>query len=491
MSGALSFLTAPSHKMTTAAAEGNLADKSLGELIREVQDESRSGALRLSRERAKTVIYFEDGAIVFAVSNIRAHRLIEFLKRSGWAGEEALQNISPTATDDDVVAQFIKLGRFNAAEAAKLRANQMADVLRATLLWIEGDWQFDSRVRVPPESHVTVDAQRLLIESARHLPSEYIASRFANRDDRIETAEQNGHSLDLSPSEGFVHSRVGATISIHDLLTLSGMREEETLRALHALITVGLLRRAGAARPRVSGPRRRSQAAEETVEEFLARIERASDYYEMLNVGRAATADDIKNSYHALARSYHPDRFHQSSAALQTQIESAFARIARAYEVLHDESARATYNERLHTPGAKPSENVSAPPVSKMNTKETGNEDRAEASYQKGLSALKENQLQHAVRLFAEAASLEPRQARYRAEYGRALINDPQARRLAEIELRAAISLEPANASYRVALAELYKALGLLRRAEGELQRALMTDPKSGAARKLLENLKN
>jgi Tfp pilus assembly protein PilF len=71
------------------------------------------------------------------------------------------------------------------------------------------------------------------------------------------------------------------------------------------------------------------------------------------------------------------------------------------------------------------------------------------------------------------------------------LINDPQTRRLAEIELRAAIALEPTNVSYRIALAELYKAVGLRRRAEGELQRALMTDPKSDAARNLLASLKH
>ena len=475
----------------TTATEGNLADKSLGELIREVQDEAGSGALRLSRDRAKTVIYFQDGAIVFAVSNIRAHRLIEFLKRSGLVSEEAVANISPTATDDDVLAQFTKLGSLSAEEVEKLRANQIADVLRATLLWIEGDWQFDQRVRVPPEGHVTVEAQRLLIESARHLPGKYIDSRFPDRGVYIETAQQNGHSLNLSPSEAFVHSRVGAAISINDLLALSGMREEETLRALYALVTAGVLRRAGTATTQPRATPRRARAAEETVEEFLARIERASDYYEMLGVDRGATAEDIKNSYHGLARSYHPDRFHQSSAAVQTRVESAFARIARAYEVLHDASARAAYDERLKMPGATAPEHISAPPLSRMKTKETGNEDRAEASYQKGLSALKQNQLQHAVRLFAEAASLEPRRARYRAEYGRALINDPQTRRLAEIELQAAIALEPKNVSYRIALAELYKALGLLRRAEGELQRALITDPKSGAARKLLENLKN
>ena len=470
------------------AREGNLADKSLGELIRKVQDESGSGALRVSRERAKTVIYFENGSIVFAVSNIRAHRLIEFLKRSGLPCEEVVATMPPTATDDDILAQFRKLGSFSPDDVGKIRANQIADILRATFLWIEGYWQFDERVRVPPDNHVTVDTQRLLIESSRHLPGKYIQSRFTNRHDHVENGEHNGHSLNLSPAEAFVHSRVTVPISINDLLSLSGMCEEETLRALYALISAGLLRRADTVTPAVT---QRARAADETVEEFLARIDKAADYYEILRVDQAATADAIKNSYHALARRYHPDRFHQSSATVQTLVESAFARIARAYEVLHDASARAAYDDRLKTPGVKASEHVSASPASKVKLRETGNEDRAEASYQKGLSALKENQQQHAVRLFAEAASLEPRRARYRAEYGRALINDPQTRRIAEIELQAAIAIEPTNVSYRMALAELYKALGLRRRAEGELQRALITDPKNDAARKLLASLKN
>jgi tetratricopeptide (TPR) repeat protein len=169
--------------------------------------------------------------------------------------------------------------------------------------------------------------------------------------------------------------------------------------------------------------------------------------------------------------------------------------------VLHDASARATYDDRLKIAGAKPLDRIPSQPVEKASKKhpgaamvsdrQTGNEDRAEASFQKGLAALKENQAQHALRLFAEAASLEPRRARYRAEYGRALINDPQTRRIAEYELKAAIALEPNNISHRVALAELYKALGLRRRAEGELQRALISDPNSEVARQLLASLKN
>lgn len=487
----------------TADQKGNLADKSIGELICELQQASASGALRLSRERAKIVIYLEDGAPVFAVSNIRAHRLIEFLRRSGLAAEEVVAQVPPTATDDDVLAQFTQQGKLDLEQIGTIRANQVADMLRATFLWTEGHWQFDPRVRVAKENRVAVDTQRLLLESTRHLPATYIKSRLANRDEHLETPQRNGQSVNLSPSEAFVLSRVTTAMSIKDLLALGGMPEEETLRAIYALTTVGVLRRATTSQPKVSEPRQRVRTAsvDETLEEFLTRIDRACDYYETLNIDRTATADEVKNSYHALARSYHPDRFHQASASLRTRIDSAFARIAHAYEVLHDASARATYDDRLKSAGAKAPERIPSQAVEKASKKQpgaamvserqTGNEDRAEASFQRGLTALKENQAQHALRLFAEAASLEPRRARYRAEYGRALINDPQTRRIAEFELKAAIELEPHNVSYRVALAELYKALGLRRRAEGELQRALIADPKSDVARQLLASLKN
>jgi predicted Zn-dependent protease len=116
---------------------------------------------------------------------------------------------------------------------------------------------------------------------------------------------------------------------------------------------------------------------------------------------------------------------------------------------------------------------------------------RAETSFQHGLDALKRSRPDEAIRFLAEAATLSPREARYRAQYGQALIRRPGTRRIAETELQAALSLEPENTSYRVMLAELYKQLGLLKRAEGELERALVADPKNEAARVLLRSLKS
>ena len=103
---------------------------------------------------------------------------------------------------------------------------------------------------------------------------------------------------------------------------------------------------------------------------------------------------------------------------------------------------------------------------------------------------MQKNDLAQARRCLGEAALLVPRQARYRAYYGRALARDKSARRQSEAELQAAIALDEGNVSYRVMLAELYQEHGLRRRAEGELERALKLDPAHAAARRLLEQLR-
>ena len=479
------------------ATQGQLAQKPVAELIREIGEASTSGALRLSRERAKAVVYFENGDVAFAASNIRAYRLVEFLKRTGILDESAAASLDAKATDDDVLNLLVESGRVRGDRVSAIRGNHVAEVLRGVLLWTDGDWKFDPRVRIAGDTRVTMDVQRLLLESTRHLPATYLSSRFADTSELIDLAQANGQSPSLLPAEAFVLSRIHGPTTVNELLTVSGMNQEETLQSLYALAICGAVKRAAWTTPefnrsRVEGAEVKTEPAAKnktgSVEDFFATVEVAANYYDVLGVGRNASAEEIKNAYHSLARRYHPDRFHQADAQLRNQIESAFARVAQAYEVLGDQASRNTYDARFTGPasGASTAARREHAPVSGQ----TCTEDRAESSFQKGVAAAKQRQMQQAVRFFAEAASIEPRCARYRAEYGRALISDPKTRRLAEAELKAAIALEPDNTSYRVAIAELYKTLGLRRRAEGELQRALKVDPKNAAALTLLASLK-
>lgn len=67
------------------------------------------------------------------------------------------------------------------------------------------------------------------------------------------------------------------------------------------------------------------------------------DYYATLEVGRDASADDLKRSYRKLAMKYHPDRNPGDAAA-----EAKFKELNEAYDVLKDDQKRAAYDRFGH-----------------------------------------------------------------------------------------------------------------------------------------------
>lgn len=70
-----------------------------------------------------------------------------------------------------------------------------------------------------------------------------------------------------------------------------------------------------------------------------------ADPYKMLGLSHTATPDQIKKSYHALARKYHPDRLQPVCAIPNPQDPAVdFARIAEAYTLLSDPQRKAQYD---------------------------------------------------------------------------------------------------------------------------------------------------
>ncbi|HVG38056.1 MAG TPA: DnaJ domain-containing protein, partial [Pyrinomonadaceae bacterium] len=212
-------------------------------------------------------------------------------------------------------------------------------------------------------------------------------------------------------------------------------------------------------------------------------------------------------AYYALARKFHPDRFHaKDDAALRGRIEQAFTKIKKAYDTLKNEGSRASYDLSLGiTPLEQPPaadsgptappppapEPPPAPPIKPPSFGALNSLSMAEEKFKQGVREYESGNDTLAVVHFSEAVQLDRREPRYHAYYARALARNAQTRRMAETEFLEAISLDGRNVSYRVMLAELYRDLNLKRRAESQLTQALTIDPQHADVRKLLSQIRS
>jgi hypothetical protein len=118
--------------------KGKLTDQPLAELIHEISEIGFSGTLRANHERIKLAIYFDKGRLVFAASNIRTLRLVEYLRKRNVVSEDELARIEENCSDLRIADQLTSNEVLSPEVANGLLAAVVGDTLRVGLLWTEG-----------------------------------------------------------------------------------------------------------------------------------------------------------------------------------------------------------------------------------------------------------------------------------------------------------------------------------------------------------------
>jgi len=505
--------------------KGKLTDQPLAELIREILSKGLSGTLRLEHELARAAVYFLDGQVVFAASNIRTLRLREYLTKRDLVSETELANLGNDLSDLGLAAALRSNGSLRQEDINTVLATLVKDTLRVALLWTEGSWDFNERARLDDPVRVKLDTNTLLREAAQRLPLMFVSLRFRNPKETVSRPAGIPGIDNLLPAESFMLSRLDVPTNVEQLIAASAIERLDAYRTLYGLTLSGLVQReywqnafrteptapSKTQTPTKATPVASQRTSESTdsrwgavnqmkeVQPFLDRLRLATNHYEVIDLPLTAGASEVKDAYYALARRFHPDRFHlESGTRLHTQVSSAFARITRAYETLMDPKARAAYDLSLQRSAKfadsapRSGDDNSVPGATEKIEFEAGSaEGQAEQSFQEGFGALKQGRFNAALPLLAMASRLAPNEPRYRAYYGRALSANENTRRQAEGELQAAVTLDPASAAYRTMLAELYFDLNFHRRAKAELDRALALDPNHPSAHSLLRKLES
>jgi curved DNA-binding protein CbpA len=350
--------------------QGQLGEKLVADLVREISEKNSSGLLRLSRGKTIKAIFFESGAPRYAISNLADEQLDHILISAGLASHAQVEQARERAGKPHRLASaLVEMGVLTEDRMRGLVRQQVMGIVLSLFEWAEGDYAFDERIRAAHDVPLEITASDILLEGGRHAAGiQGVAEMIAPQAGVIvksNTKTARGGSGRLVPIESYVLSRIESPIAVSEVGALSGISDEDAHRSVCALVAAGFLRLMSEEKDLVEEQARAGDDSTDHLREEVARklhFYTSADFYEVLGVARQATALEIKAAYYQLAKKFHPDRHRNAEHQdLRGKLESLFSFITQAYDTLSEPGPRATYDERLRsaqapasTPAFKP-----------------------------------------------------------------------------------------------------------------------------------------
>jgi len=199
------------------------------------------------------------------------------------------------------------------------------------------------------------------------------------------------------------------------------------------------------------------------------------NYYELFEVSRGASEDEIKKVYFDMARKYHPDSFERDlPPELRKKIEDVFDHITKAYETLTDKEKREKYDEATELPADEEEEDLSR---------------KANIRFRQGRTLYNRARYDDAVILLEEAVRLRQDKGSFFLLLALTESKIPSLAKKAEQDFLRAIELESWNPECYIGLGLFYKQEGFRARAKKQFKKALEIDPGHSVALKELDEI--
>lgn len=499
----------------------------LAELIVEIRQNKLDGSLRLSMNEKKAVIYFDEGRLIYAVSNAREHRLFSHLLKGKVIEQNELGQFPNFAKDHEFAAALKAAGRLSEEQLTDAAKAIVRQIVLDSLSWIKGDFTFTPLARVRDDMKLDVEIGDLLMNYGRCFDSGWVINRFRSFDEMFHPIGNMPVPEGIRENEKILlDAFVGHALSAEALRAATRMPESLLFSGLYTIWLGGFVNRANwnpafsdldlknlssaklhlvkkaedvrIARPAaqngdgtVDEADQTAESVEPTVElsaeEYLARFENYESLYDLLAIDQNAPTRVVRSAYLELARSFHPDRFRREDPELFKKMQAAFTELSFAHETLRDERLRRNYDQKLES--ERSMRKRVAERGEETGEKLTQGEESGLQNFEAALQCLNDEDLAGAATHLARAVHYSPQNALYHAHYGKVLAESAQFKFKAEGELQTAVRLDAKSWKIREMLIEFYTDYDMNKRAEGEIRRFLELVPNHKEAMAALARL--
>jgi tetratricopeptide (TPR) repeat protein len=496
-----------------AVFTGNLSDTPFPKLLTEIHSMGITGRLEFARGKISKQVMFSDGRPIFVTSNILQEVLGRYLVRIGKITEEQYKTSLITAKESG------KLHGQVMVQENILTPDELNDALRAQsrlrllslFKWNDGEYQF-FRESFYQERDVYADlsiSDMILIGIKQSYSLDRLISllepyrQFFLFPGDTNTHQDTANAFD--EQQRWLLDLCDGTRTVGEILELSPLDFLESHRIIYAAIILDMVsvkkrsiseapveQPQAPPQPEGVAPEREAPPPERPEERFkelhtklmtIYHQMSTKNYFDILRVSKDSPASDIKKSYIALAKKFHPDSFSpEEIVVVEKTVNKIFDLVSRAYRVLSDEQQRTEYLDTLIAPEKA------------KDTQKTHDIMTAELQFQKGLVFLKKRDYKNAYESFAWSAKLMPDEGEYMAYLGWSIFlatgdkTGPDSVKAIKY-LKKAASLNPSIETPYVFLGTIYKVQGLKDVSILNFKKALDINPDSLEAKRELSAL--
>ena len=227
---------------------GPLAEGVVPQLLRDIYVGRRNGWLHLTRNDDRQSLRFRRGHIVNARTNVVSERMGEVMVRHGLLSETDLARATEIVIRDKrrLGEVLTELGVIDASRLEDGVALHVHEMLAKVFAWTDGSYSFEQEEETPGgDLTLKLSTGELILEAVQAVRDPEAVRGALGDLDRVPAPSNDPllrfQKLTLSPTDGFVLSRVDGRTSAREIVQMIPLPAEEVEKSLFGLLSTGVV----------------------------------------------------------------------------------------------------------------------------------------------------------------------------------------------------------------------------------------------------------